>query len=609
MRELLESMQGQIASLATQNDALAKQVSDLSEDLRMQAAESDRVITSLKAELAEAKLKEASLVEEIKFWNMRFYGSKSEKVIPGQISLFNEMEAALDEERCEPAIEDALPKRKGKPHKRGGKTAIDYDKFKTVVIEHEIPEDERACRECGCALTEMNVEVTRRLKIVPAQIYVEEHRRHVYKCKDCCGANARGEERGSVIVRAPQPKPPIPGSFATPSLISYVINGKYSLGLPLYRMEAEFRSMHAEISRQDMASWVVNVHARWLSRVHARIKAELLSHDLMHADETTVQVLKEPNRKPTRKSRMWLFCSAKCDTPAYVYEYHETRGKSVAEGFLRGWRGTLTTDGYRPYFNLREADVTNTACLVHVRRRFAEIVKVAGGDAKAAKSLYPSVALDARRMIDEMFRVDKALDGLPAGERKKRRIAELQPLMRDFYAFCVQKTAVATPRSKLDKALRYAIWSWPYVMNVLDDGRLELDNNLAERGMKVFVIGRKAWLFSDTPRGAEASAAIYSIVTTAKMNGLEPRAYIEWLLTEMPNAGELTDEVGDGFLPWSDKVPQECKLKPEVWEKVREMRDEPILDVDPALFEDEGEYGPAEDEVLSLQLPPERTLD
>ena len=236
-------------------------------------------------------------------------------------------------------------------------------------------------------------------------------------------------------------------------------------------------------------------------------------------------------------------------------------------------------------------------------------MKVAGGDAKAAKSLYPSVALDARRMIDEMFRVDKALDGLPAGERKKRRIAELQPLMRDFYAFCVQKTAVATPRSKLDKALRYAIWSWPYVMNVLDDGRLELDNNLAERGMKVFVIGRKAWLFSDTPRGAEASAAIYSIVTTAKMNGLEPRAYIEWLLTEMPNAGDLTDEVVDGFLPWSDKVPQECKLKPEVWEKVREMRDEPILDVDPALFEDEGEYGPAEDEVLSLQLPPERTLD
>lgn len=212
-----------------------------------------------------------------------------------------------------------------------------------------------------------------------------------------------------------------------------------------------------------MASWVINVHVRWLSKVHSRIKAELLSHDLMHADETTVQVLKEPSRKPTRKSRMWLFCSAKRDTPAYVYEYHETRGKSVAEGFLRGWKGTLTTDGYRPYFNLQEADVTNTACLVHVRRKFAEIVKVAGGDAKAAKSLYPSVALDARRMIDEMFKVDKAFDKLDARERKAKRIEELQPLMRNFYAFCVRSAEVATPRSKLDKALRYAIWSWPYV--------------------------------------------------------------------------------------------------------------------------------------------------
>lgn len=247
MRELLESMQGQIASLVSQNDALAKQVSDLSEDLRAQAAESDKVIASLKAELAEAKLKEASLVEEIKFWNMRFYGSKSEKVAHGQISLFNEMEAAFDEEHPEPSIEDALPKRKGKPHRRGGKVNIDYDRFKTIVIEHDIPEGERACPECGCVLREMNVEVTKRLKIVPAQIYVEEHRRHVYRCADCCGANARGEERKSVIVRAPQPKPPIPGSFATPSLISYVINGKYSLGLPLYRMEAEFRSMRAEI--------------------------------------------------------------------------------------------------------------------------------------------------------------------------------------------------------------------------------------------------------------------------------------------------------------------------------------------------------------------------
>ena len=140
-------------------------------------------------------------------------------------------------------------------------------------------------------------------------------------------------------------------------------------------------------------------------------------------------------------------------------------------------------------------------------------------------------------------------------------------------------------------------------MNVLDDGRLELDNNIAERGIMPFVNGRKNWLFSDSPKGGRPSAAIYSVVTTAKMNGLEPRAYIEWLLTEIPSAGELTDEVVDGFLPWSDRVPQACKLKPEVWERVREMRDEPILPADPAVFEDKGEYGPAEDEALPASLP------
>lgn len=331
MRELLESMQGQIASLVSQNDTLAKQVSDLSEDLRAQAAESDKVIASLKAELAEAKLKEASLVEEIKFWNMRFYGSKSEKVAPGQISQFNEMEAAFDEEHPEPSIEDALPKRKGKPHRRGGKVNIDYDRFKTIVIEHDIPEGERACPECGCVLREMNVEVTKRLKIVPAQIYVEEHRRHVYRCADCCGANARGEERKSVIVRAPQPKPPIPGSFATPSLIFYVINGKYSLGLPLYRMEAEFRSMRAEISRQDMASWVINVHVRWLSKVHSRIKAELLSHDLMHADEVVDGFLPWSDKVPQEcklKPEVWEKVREMRDEPILNVDPRSSRTRS-----------------------------------------------------------------------------------------------------------------------------------------------------------------------------------------------------------------------------------------------------------------------------------------
>ena len=146
-------------------------------------------------------------------------------------------------------------------------------------------------------------------------------------------------------MRAPQPEPPIPGSFATPSLLACIVNGKYVMSLPLYRIEADLKACGATISRQDMANWMMNVHARWLAKVHERMKVELLSHVRIHADETTVQVLKEPNREAKKKSRMWLFCSARCDVPVYVFEYHETRRKGVAQEFLAGWSGTLTTDG------------------------------------------------------------------------------------------------------------------------------------------------------------------------------------------------------------------------------------------------------------------------
>lgn len=231
-------------------------------------------------------------------------------------------------------------------------------------------------------------------------------------------------------MRAPQPEPPIPGSFATPSLLAWIVNGKYVMSLPLYRIETDLKACGATISRQDMANWMMNVHARWLAKVHERMKVELLSHVRIHADETTVQVLKEPNREAKKKSRMWLFCSARCNVPVYVFEYHETRRKGVAQEFLAGWSGTLTANGYKPYFNLGNPNIANTACLVHVRRYFAQIVKIAGGDAKAASAA--SVALEARRRIDAMFKVDSKFDDMEPGARKAARDAELRPLMEDF---------------------------------------------------------------------------------------------------------------------------------------------------------------------------------
>ena len=246
---------------------------------------------------------------------------------------------------------------------------------------------------------------------------------------------------------------------------------------------------------------------------------------------------------------------------------------------LRFNTGYLTTDGYDPYFNLGIEGVVNTACLVHVRRKFAEIVKGAGGDAVCEG--VDSLALEGRRRIDRIFKVDEGFDKMAPAARKRARAKKLKPMMSSFRKWAESAITQAAPGLALHAALAYALKYWPYVMNVLEDGNLGLDNNIAERSVKAFVIGRKNWLFSDTPRGAEASAAIYSIVVTAKQNGLNQRAYVEWLLTEMPNDANL-GEPGriDRYLPWSDDVPQECRLSPGKAAIAAEMPDEPVIDLE-----------------------------
>ena len=581
--ETIAALKAQVDSLASQNESLARDNANLARDVR----ENTKLVVELTEKLDVANKTIEGLLERIKLVNQRHFGSKSEKVNPDQLSLFNDMEYAYAPEVAEPKVDDILPKTK--PRRRGGKRVIDYSKFETIVIEHEIGADERVCPECGCELTDMKIEVTRRVRLVPAHLVVEEHRRHVYKCNECCKKNAEGEETPAVIVRASQPEGPIPGSFATGSLISYIINAKYLNSMPLYRIENDFKTLGIPISRQNMSNWVMNAYARWISKIYARMRENLLTHKYIHADETPVQVLKEPNREAERKSRMWLFCAAECDVPIYIYQYDETRSKRVAQDFLRGWSGVLTTDGYQPYFNLELPGIINVACLVHVRRKFAEIVKNAGGDEKASKAAYSSLALEGRERIDKIFSVDSKFNRFAPDERKAAREEELQPLMESFMAWAKKSVTLASPGLALYRALDYAVTYWPYVMNVLGDGNLVLSNNIAERGIKPFVIGRKNWLFSNTPRGAEASAGMYSVVITAKANGLNPRAYVQWLLDEMPNAGNIDDDVIDKFLPWSDQVPDDIKLDDKTAMKAREMADDPIVDVDEEVFRDPGD--------------------
>lgn len=606
--DIIAVMQAQIAALERDNKALAEendrliadryelknQISGLvtkeleSARKHLQVSFEEKLaqkINELKEqhakELSELRAKYERIIEQYLLANQRYYGCKSERIVPEQLSLFNDVEFASDMSGTEPALDEVIEK---KPRRGGGKRKIDFSKLEQVVIRHELPKEEQVCEVCGSELEEFNVEVSYTLRLVPAHLIAEKHERVVYRCKVCCEANAAGSDTPSVIKRADMPKGPIKGSFATASLISYILHAKYTNALPLYRLEQDFKCLGVNISRQNMANWTISVYERWLSLLYARMKEKLLEKDIIHADETEVQVLKEPNREPTSKSRMWLFAAGACEHPLYIYEYHPTRSKSVAQDFLSGWSGTLMTDGYAPYFKLGPA-ITNTACLVHIRRKFAEIVKIAGGDCLAQAA--GSVALEARRLIDEMFAVDSTFDGLSYVERKQKRDENLRPLMEDFFEWAKEQKLKATPKLALDGALDYAICYWPYVLNILSDGRLELSNNLAERAIKPFVIGRKNFLFSDTPQGAHASAAIYSIIITAKANGIKPRDYLEWLLTVMPNAKDVSNPAFlDSLIPGIGTLPPELYMDPQAAQKAKLLADDPIVDIDPLLFED-----------------------
>lgn len=583
----------QIAALVRDNDALLSELEDLKSerddlvrDLQNEydnlVSESARLEEELAAEVKRLSVECNKLAEMIRILNARTFGAKSEKIHPFQISLFNDMEAAFSPDAIEPEAAQVV-----EHTSRKKKAAIDWSKYTTLVIDHKLAPVERVCPACKDELEEMGYQVKRVLKIIPSHMVVEEHRQYTYVCRTCSKANeADGGETPVQIVRADMPAvTPIEGSCAHASLVAHIMYGKYGLGLPLYRIAEDLKNTAGlTIVRQTMAGWVIKAYERWLSLIYSLMRDRLREFSIIQCDETRTQVLKEPRRKPTSQSYAWLFCSAACDIPIYVFQYAQTRARSVVAEFLKDWSGTIVTDGYAAYDNLGD-DISRVACLVHIKRKFSDIVK---GIDKEVLDKHPDlISMQAINKIDEMFHIDNSFNDMTAEERRTERIEKLKPKMDEFYAWCQARLDEAIPSMALHGALQYATGQWPYLENALTDGRLPIENNRSERGIKAYVIGRKAWLFSDTPRGADASCGIYSIVVTARANGIEPFRYLEWLLTEMPLTEHIDDRaVLERFMPWSDSVPAACKMTALETSKPNPMT-EPIIDVDPHLLDED----------------------
>lgn len=500
---------------------------------------------SQEAQIKMLENKIAWMMEQITLSKHVRFGSSSEKSEYDQVSLFDEAEKEADERIAEPEFEEIKIKRK----KRLGKKDEMLSDLPVEVVEYYLPEEEQFCPECGEPMHIMGKTVRRELKIIPTTATVVEHVQYVYSCRDC-----EKYSDGTPIIKSVVSEPVIKGSMASPSAVAYIMSQKYVNAMPLYRQEKEFERLGVDISRQTMANWVIRCANDWLEPLYSAMKELLRSREVIHADETVLQVLKEPGKKPQSNSYMWLYrTSGDTQSPIVLYEYQPDRTGRRPKDFLEGFKGYLHTDGYAAYHNLSN-DIIVCGCFSHSRRKFDEALK----SIKSSEQLGSS-ALEGKNYCDKLFAIEKKLDICTIEERYKRRQELSKPILEDFLAWL--KRSDALPKSALGKAVHYTLGQWKYLVNYLLDGRCELSNNRAERSIKPFVIGRKNFLFSDTVRGAKSSAIIYSIIETAKENGLIPMNYLTYLFEKMPNVDFRNNlDSFESLFPWGN-LPKECYLK------------------------------------------------
>ena len=378
-------------------------------------------------------------------------------------------------------------------------------------------------------------------------LFRSDYYRETFECRTC---RKNGEP---YMEKSPMPSPVIQHSYASPSTVAHVIHQKYELAVPLYRQEKEWLNMGVRLSRATMSKWIMVAHRDWLSPIVDRLHQQMLLESHLHCDETPVQVLKETDRKNTTSSYMWVYSTGKHSSfPVRLFEYQPGRSGKYPEAFLRGFKGYLHTDAYAGYNKV--SDVTSCYCWSHVRRKFVDALPK---DIKSAEATLPAKAID---WINQLFSLEKSFDTLCQAERYNKRLEKEKPILEAFWSW-VEKTApTVLPKSKLGTAFTDALNQKEGLMNYLLDGNCDISNNLSENSIRPFTIGRKNWLFSGSPTGAAASAGVYTLIETAKANGLNPTKYIEYILKNIPGQCFLEDpELLEDFMPWDAVVQQVCK--------------------------------------------------
>ena len=472
----------------------------------------------LSAQNQRYKAQVLSLQEQLNLALARRYAASSEKISPDQYRLFDEAEADIE---TEPEAEEiTVPAHTRR--KRGRKKLPET--LPRVDIVHELSAEERVCPHDGATLAEIGAVTSEQLDIVPAKIQVIRHIRKQYACK--CG---------QCIKTAALPKQPIPKSMASPGLLAHITVSKYQDALPLYRQETILRRIGVDIPRATLANWMIR-SGMLIQPLINLLRDRLLDYDIVQMDETPVQVLNEAGKRAQSKSYIWVQRGGPPDQPVVLYDYDPGRGAGVPKRLLEGFKGYLQTDGYDGYNAVVAVNgLTHVGCMAHARRRFNDAVKAQGRIRKRGK------AHRGLSLIRKLYRVEGQARKLTPDERYAHRQQHARPVLDEMRAWLDDALPQVTPSSATGKALSYLHNEWEQLIHYLDDGRLEIDNNGAENAIRPFVLGRKNWLFSASVKGVKASANLYSLIETAKVNGLEPYAYLRYVFTQLPRAQTVAD--------------------------------------------------------------------
>ena len=472
----------------------------------------------LSGEVRTLKVKVSLLEERLKSHLRQLFDAKSEVRGSEQKDLFfNEAEALapsgtpVAEEVAEPVEIPAHTRQKR------GRKPLDLH-IPRDIARHELPELERVCAHDGTALVEIGVEISEQLDIIPQQVRVIQHQRVKYACP-CC-------DQGIKVT--PAPARIIPKGLLTESALAWVVTSKYMDALPLYRLAALLGRFGGDLSRNTLAA------------------DHLLEADLVHADETTIQVLKEPGKKAQTKSYLWAQATGS-GPPIRLFGYAPGRGANHADRLYAGIKrgAALMSDGYEVYGGVAEANgLVHLACRAHCRRYFVEAEAVIP---KAARSP-EQIATQFIAAIGELYAVESKAKDKPAADRRRLRDEFNRPVLQRIERMLLKHLHAVIPGSLLGKALHYLSAQWSKLIRYVENGDWPIDNNLCENAIRPFVVGQRNWLFADTVAGARASANLYSLIETCKANGIDPYSYLVQLFRALP-AAQTADDY-DALLPW-----------------------------------------------------------